>query len=69
MKITVDLDLTTASKVAEVKADAKEFKAIYTDGDLLRMFLDSIPEEDSFEIPYNPQIVYCNLEAFPGGYA
>lgn len=36
MKITVCKEYTTLEYVDQVKADIKEFKARYTDGDLLR---------------------------------
>ena len=41
MKITIEKRLTTLDKLERTKQQAKEFKAMYTDGDLLRMFRDA----------------------------
>lgn len=64
MKITIEKRLTTVDKLERTKQQMKEFKAIYTDGDLLRMFRDAV---DGWEYGYSDEIVYCKLEAFPGG--
>jgi len=64
MKITIEKRLTTLDKLERTKQQAKEFKAMYTDGDLLRMFRDAI---DGWEYGYSDEIIRCNLEAFPGG--
>ena len=64
MKITIDKRLTTIDKAERTKAQAKEFKEIYTDGDLLRMFRDAV---DGWQYGYSDEIIRCNLEAFPGG--
>ena len=41
MKISVDKEFTTLELRDRVKEDLKEFKARYTDGDLLRAFIDA----------------------------
>ena len=66
MKITIDRDMTEAYLVDRTKAQMKEFKEIYTDGDLLRMFREAI---NCTELGYNFDIIRCNLRAFPGGWA
>ena len=60
MKITIEKRLTTVDKLERTKQQMKEFKAIYTDGDLLRMFRDAV---DGWEYGYSDEIVYCKLEA------
>lgn len=63
MKITINKEFTTLGKVERTKEQMKEFKEIYTDGDLLRMF------ENAVDGCYcdSRDIVYCKLSAFPGG--
>ena len=46
MKITMDKKLTEDYMIQRTKDQMKEFKAIYTDGDLLRMFQDAIDDID-----------------------
>lgn len=69
MKITIDKTFTESYMMPRTKEQAKEFKEAYTDGDLLRMFRDAY-EADTGEVSeiWNPDIIRCNLEAFPGGY-
>ena len=64
MKITIDKNMTTVDKMQRTREQVKEFKEIYTDGDLLRMFRDAV---DGWKYGYSDEIVYCNLSAFPGG--
>ena len=66
MKITIDKHFTTLDKVDRTKEQMKEFKAMYTDGDLLRMFSETV---DNWDLGFGQDIIYCNLEAFPGGSA
>ena len=63
MKITIDKKFTTLEMVERTKEQAKEFKEMYTDGDLLRIFMDTFDND----IEVNPEIVRCELSAFPGG--
>lgn len=65
MKITMDKDMTESYMIERTKQQMKEFKEIYTDGDLLRMFRDAI---DDCGLGYNYEIIRCNLRAFPGGW-
>ena len=44
MKISVDKSMTTINALPQVKEDLREFKARYTDGDLLRAFMDATVE-------------------------
>ena len=64
MKISIDKKFTTLDKLERTKQQAKEFKEIYTDGDLLRMFRDAV---DGWHYGYSDEIIRCNLSAFPGG--
>lgn len=63
MKITVEKKYTTLEKLPQVKADMKEFKARYTDNDLLNAFVDATDIID----PYAADILRCDVEAFPAG--
>lgn len=65
MKITMDKSFTGPNRVARTKAQMKEFKEMYTDGDLLRMFREAIGDSS---LGFNYDIIRCNLRAFPGGY-
>lgn len=66
MKITMDKDMTESYMIERTKTQMKEFKEIYTDNDLLRMFREAI--KDAGLGGTNPEILRCNLRAFPGGY-
>lgn len=63
MKITVEKQFTTLALLPQVKADMKEFKARYTDIDLLNAFIDATDIVD----PYAADILRCDVEAFPAG--
>ena len=65
MKIAMDRDMTESYLVDRTKMQMKEFKEIYTDGDLLRMFREAINESS---LGFNYEIIRCNLRAFPGGW-
>ena len=64
MKITIDKTYTEKHMMERTKEQAKEFKEMYTDNDLLRMFREAIDMENEL---YNLDIIRCNLSAFPGG--
>lgn len=63
MKITIDRNYTEAHMMERTKEQSKEFKEIYTENDLLRMFTEATGEITGFV----EEIVYCRLSAFPGG--
>ena len=63
MKIIIDRNYTEADMMARTKEQIKEFKEIYTENDLLRMFTEATGEVTGFV----EEIVYCRLSAFPGG--
>ena len=65
MKITMDRKYVEDYQVDRVKADMKEFKERYTDGDLLREFMDQTGNVK----PYAADIVYCNVKAIDSGWA
>lgn len=64
MKITMDKDMTESYMIDRTKAQMKEFKEMFTDGDLLRMFREAVNDTG---LGYNYEIIRCNLRAFPGG--
>ena len=64
MKITFDKTYTDKYMMERTKEQAKEFKEMFTDGDLLRMFREAVDMESDL---YNLDIIRCNLSAFPGG--
>lgn len=64
MKITIDKKNTEGYQREQVKADIAEFKACFTDGDILREFIDQL-DLDIFVY----DIIYINGEAFPSGWA
>ena len=64
MRITIEKTFTTLDKVERTKQQMKEFKEMFTDGDLLRMFRDAT---NAWEYGYCDKIIRCDLEAFPGG--
>ena len=63
MKITIDRNYTEDCMMARTKEQSKEFKEIYTENDLPRMFEQATGEQTGFV----EEIVYCRLSAFPGG--
>lgn len=63
MKTKIDRDLTTLAQLGAVKDDLKEFKARYTDNDLLTAFVDVT----NIVNPYGGDILSCEVEAFPAG--
>ena len=63
MKIAIDRKYTEASKMERTKEQIKEFKEIYTEDDLLRMFTEATGQITGFV----EEIIYCRLSAFPGG--
>lgn len=65
MKITIDRKYTELDKMGRTKEQVKDFKEIYTENDLLRMFEDATGENFGFV----EEIIYCRLSAFPGGLA
>lgn len=57
MKISMDKKLTLIGNAAKVKNDMKEFKAMYTDGDLRRAF------EDVTDYNCYGDIIKCDVSA------
>lgn len=64
MKMTINREYTTLDKVDMVKNAAKQFKSIYTDGDLYRIALDEIDG-----VIYGAEILKATVDVFPVGYA
>ena len=58
MKVSINKDYVTCSQMEKVKADAKEFRARYTDGDLKRTF------EEATDCSVYGDIIKCTVEAF-----
>ena len=64
MKITIDKNYTTLAQAAKVRADVKEFKARYVDGDLVRA-----AEVFTGKPLWVNEFVRCTISAFPAGSA
>lgn len=64
MTIVMNKEYTTIAKAERTRRQMKEFREMYTDGDLLRMFRDAT---DTWQYGYSDEILYCKLSAFPGG--
>lgn len=60
MKISIDKNTVTLAQAAAVRADIKEFKARYTDGDLLRAFVDFT----GIDAPSGGEVLKATAEAF-----
>lgn len=68
MKMSFDGSLITVNELPKVKADMKEFKARYTDGDLkcfgYRAISDKYEAITGNRFPYLGDVVKANVEAF-----
>lgn len=64
MKIKINKTYTAECMMERTKEQAKEFKEVFTDGDLLRMFAEETGTESEL---YNLDVIRCNLSAFSGG--
>lgn len=62
MKIAVDKEYTSIANYDKVKADIVDFKAAYTEGDLLRMFCEKFEEFGGSAF----DVLRCDGEAFCG---
>ena len=58
MKITIDKSLTTVSFMPTIREKIKDFKAYFTEYDLLRMFTEE------FGYYVSGDIIKCDVEAF-----
>lgn len=65
MKIKINRQYVEDYQMDRVKADMKEFKERYTDGELLYQFI----EQTDITKPYSSDIVYCNVKAMDSGWA
>lgn len=65
MKMTINKEYTTIAKMDMVKDAAKQFKAIYTDGDLYRIALDEINGVKFGSV----EVLKATVDVFPAGYA
>ena len=61
MKVTIDKFFTSAGEMPMVKQMAKDFKGAYTDGDLLRSFID----QSGLENALGHEVLSATVEAFP----
>lgn len=64
MRIKIDKEFTMDYQIERVKADAKAFKEMYTDGDLV----NAVNKEFNLSI-INPDIIKVEVEAFDSGNA
>lgn len=64
MRFSINRDFTKPHEVEQVKSDISDFKASWTENDLLSMFAhctgEKLPPEDK-------EFINCNVSAFPGG--
>lgn len=73
MNITVDKEFTTIAQADKVKADIKEFKAVYTPEAVVKAFASALDAENEVS-PAAIVALQCGEvltmtgEAFPGGY-
>lgn len=65
MKMILCKDYVESYQIERVKADMKEFKARYTEGDLIRFFRDTVEYYDG----YNAEVIKAEIEAMDSGYA
>lgn len=65
MKITLNKEYTEKYMEARTREQMKEFKQMFTDNDLFCMFDAAIG--DAADLSYNPDIIRCDLSAYPGG--
>lgn len=63
MTTKVDREYTTLAQVAQVRADLKEFKARYTDGDLMHFYNSATDDARG----YCHRVVEAVVTGFPGG--
>lgn len=63
MKIRINKEFTENWQIERVQSDAKEFKARYTDGDVLRAFQNATEDYRT----YNADIIYMNVSAMDAG--
>lgn len=64
MKITVNKEYTAAAQFPAVKEKARDFKAAFTDNDLLRMFTEATDDHTI----YGGEVIKCTVEAFAANY-
>lgn len=65
MKMSINKKYVEDYQMERVKADAKEFKAMYTDADILNSFREQLKDYRT----YTAEIVYCKVEAMDSGWA
>lgn len=58
MKITINKEYTLASQLDAINKKARYFKAVFTEGDLLRMFNETTGAD------IHGEIIKCTIEAF-----
>lgn len=59
MKITINKEYTTNAQLPTVKEKAHDFKAAFTDNDLLQMFTEATDHRI-----YGGEVIKCTVEAF-----
>ena len=60
MKITIDKDFTPISRLKDLKAAIKDFKARYTDNDLVAAYQDAFDVSDG----YGYDVLHTDISAF-----
>ena len=64
MKMKLDKKYILASQLDDIKQAAKEFKEMFTDGDLKMVAIDQL----GINGLWGQDIVYCNVEAYAASY-
>ena len=64
MKMKLDKNYILASQLDDIKQAAKEFKEMFTDGDLKMVAIDQL----GIDGLWGQDIVYCNVEAYAASY-
>lgn len=67
MKITMDKQFTSLNLAKDVKAAMKEFKAMYTDGDVRQCLFNYFSDQDRWDVcdTLSGEILKCELSAAP----
>ena len=67
MKITMDKQFTSLEMAKDVKAAMKEFKGMYTDGDVRNALFNYFGDQDRWDVcdVLSGDIIQCELSAAP----
>ena len=66
MTVTIDKAYTYVADMKKARETAKEFKAIFTDGDLKRMLCEQVETIDTIRVDSCSNILKTEVEVFSG---